>query len=151
MATNPQTSITVTMRDQSGEDGRFKLNVAAPIDMDTLPALFTNLISAIATELTFDAYVAYNQNTTRRLSNEAEGEGNREDKLLFTYEDTTTLKVYQTEVPCRLTSLTTVGVGSDSVPPATWSATKTAWDAFVRSIDGNATSLLDIQIIGRNV
>lgn len=151
MATNPQTKITITERDQSGEDGRFSINVAAPIDMDTLPVLFTDLISAIDTELTIGEFVAYNQNTTRRLSNDAEGSGNREDKLLLIYQDNVTLKVYNTELPCRATTLTTVGVGSDSVPPATWATTKVAWDAFVRSVDGNATELLDVQIIGRNV
>lgn len=151
LATNPQTTITVTERDQSGEDGRFQLHVAAPIDMDTLPALFTNLITAIDTELTLGEFVAYNQNTRRRISNVAEGAGNREDKLLLTYQDNVTLNVYQTELPCRKTTLTTVGVGSDSVPPATWAATKIAWDAFVQSIDGNATTLLDVEIVGRNV
>lgn len=151
MATNPQTKISITERDQSGEDGVFSIHVAAEIDMATLPALFTNLITAIDTELTLGDFVSYNQTTTRRISNVAEGGGNREDKLLMIYQDNVTLKVYNTELPCRQTGLTTVGVGSDSVPPATWAATKTAWDAFVRSIDGNATTLLDVRIIGRNV
>ena len=151
MATNPTSFITVTERDQSGEDGRFKIHVASPIDMDTLPLLFTNLISAIDTELTVGEFIQYAQTTTRRLSNVAEGSGNREDKVLVTYQDDVTLKVYQTELPCRQGGLETAGVGTDSIPPADWSATKTAWDAFVRSIDGNATSMLDAVIVGRNV
>lgn len=151
MALNPDTTIKVTQRDQSGEDSTWQVRPSAPIDMATLPSGFTDLVSAIDSELTLGTFVKYNQNTTRRISNVAEGAGNREDKLLLTYEDTTTFRVYQTELPTRQTGLETVGVGSDSVPPADWSATKTAWDAFVRSIDGNATSLLDVEIIGRNV
>jgi len=151
MATNPTTVLKTTLRDQSGENSAFGIHLAAPIDMDTLPVLWTNFITAITTELTNGLFVRYNQTTTRNISNTAEGGGNREDKLLLTYEDDVTLKVYQVELPCRLPTLTTVGVGSDSVPPATWATTKTAWDALARSIDGNATTLLDVEIIGRNV
>lgn len=151
MARNPDVKLVVTQRDQSGEDTVFSVRPSAPIDMSTLPATFTGLIAALDTELVLGEFIQYSQNEPLRLSNVAEGSGNREDKLLLTYEDTTTFKVYQTEIGCRQTGLTTVGVGSDSVPPATWSATKTAWDAFVVSVDGNATSLLDVEIVGRNV
>lgn len=151
MATNPDTVLKITQRDQSGEDSTWQIRPAAPIDMDTLPVPFTDVISAIDTELTLGVFVKYSQNTARRLTNVAEGAGNREDKLLLTYQDNVTFKVYQTELPTRQTGLTTVGVGSDSVPPATWAGTKTAWDAFCRSIDNNATTLLDVEIVGRNV
>lgn len=151
MATNPQTNVTLTLNDQSGEKTTTKLNVSAPIDLATPPVELTNLVTALDNELTIGLFTAYNQNTVRRLTNVAEGGGNREDKVLLIYEDTVTLKVYTTELGCRNTGLTTVGVGSDSVPPATWSATKVAWDAFVASPDGNPTSLLDVQIVGRNI
>lgn len=151
MAQNPDTIIKVTLRDQSGENSNFGVRPATPEDMSSLSLGFTDLMTAIDTELTLGLFVKYNQNTALRLSNTAEGGGNREDKVLLTYEDDVTKNVYQAEVPCRLTSLATVGVGSDSVPPADWSSTKTAWDTYVRSIDGNATTLLDVEIVGRNL
>lgn len=151
MATNPQSSVSFTQLDQSGEKTTTKLNTAAAIGLDPPPVLFTDLITAIDTELTDGLFVTYTVNDVRRLVNAAVGGGNREDKLLMVFQDNTTLKLYTSEVGCRLPSLTVVGAGSDSVPAATWSATKTAWDAFVRSIDGNQTTLLDVRIIGRNI
>lgn len=151
MASNPQTGIKVTLRDQSGESSAFTINVASPIDMSTLPAGFTSLITALSDDLTLGTFIRYNQTTTRRIVNTAEGGGNREDKALLIYEDNVTKKVYTAEVPCRKTTLTTAGVGTDSVPPAEWANVKTAWDAFAKSPDGNATTLLDVKIVGRNI
>lgn len=151
MASNPQSYVSFTQLDQSGEKTTTKLNTAAPIALDPVAPLFANLITAIDTELTDGLFTAYNVTDVRRLTNAAVGGGNREDKLLMVYQDTVTLKVYTNEIGCRLGSLTTVGSGSDSVPPATWAGTKTAWDAFAVSPDGNATELLDVRIVGRNV
>ena len=151
MATNPTTKITVSELDQSSEVGKFSIHVALPIDMDTLPLPFTDLISAMDTELIDGVNLAYNQSTVRRIQNAGQGTGNREDKLLMTYQDNVTLKIYSTELPCRKSGLAVAGANTDSLDPATYTATKTAWDAFVRSIDGNATTLLDVQIVGRNV
>lgn len=151
MAQNPDTRIKVTLRDQSGEDSSFAIRPASPEDMSALTIPFTDLMTAIDSELSLGLFVKYNQSTSLRLTNTAEGAGNREDKVLLTYEDNVTKNVYQTEIPCRLTSLETVGVGSDSVPPADWATVKTTWDAYARSIDGNATTLLDVEIVGRNI
>lgn len=151
MASNPQAYVSFTQLDQSGEKTTTKLNTAAAIGLDPPPVLFTDLITALDTELVDGLFTAYNVQDVLRLSNAAIGGGNREDKLLMVYEDNVTKKVYTNEVGCRLGTLTTVGAGSDSVPPATWSATKTAWDAFVKSPDGNATTLIDVRIVGRNV
>lgn len=151
MATNPTTVMKTTLRDQSGEDSSFGVHLASPIDLDTLPASWTNFITAIDTEITNGLFVKYNQTTTRNIANTAEGGGNREDKLLMVYQDNVTLKVYTFEMPCRLPTLTTVGVGSDSVPPATWATTKTTFEAVAKSIDGNAVTLLDVRIVGRNI
>lgn len=151
MATNPTSSVTITQNDQSGEKTTIKLNTAAAIGLDPPPILLTNLVTAFDTELTDGLFTAYNVNDVLRLANDAVGGGNREDKLLMVFEDDVTLKVYTAELGCRLGTLTTVGAGSDSVPPATWAGTKVAWDAFVKSVDGNATTLLDIRIVGRNI
>ena len=151
MASNPQASVAFTQLDQSGEKTTTRLNTASAIGLDPPPALFTNLITAIDTELADGLFTAYTVSDVLRLSNAAVGGGNREDKVLMVYEDTVTMKVYTNEIGCRLPSLTVVGAGSDSVPPATWAGTKTAWDLFVASPDGNPTSLIDVRIVGRNI
>lgn len=151
MATNPQYHVSLTQLDQSGEKTVIKLNNPAVVDIDTPAPLLVALQQAFDTELTDGLWTAYGQQAIRRLNNANVGGGNREDKLLMVYEDTVTLKVYTSELGCRLGSLTTIGNGSDSVPPATWAATKAAWDAFVYSVDGNATELIDVRIIGRNI
>lgn len=151
MASNPSTKITVSELDQSGEVGKFSVNIDTPIDMDTLPLPFTDLITALDNELIDGVNTQYAQNTVRRIQNANQGTGNREDKLLMVYQDNVTLKIYITELPCRKAGLAVASTGSESLPPATYATTKTTWDAFVRSVDGNATTLLDVQIIGRNV
>ena len=151
MASNPQASVAFTQLDQSGEKTTTRLNTASAIGLDPPPVLFTNLITAIDTELADGLFTAYTVSDVLRLSNAAVGGGNREDKVLMVYEDTVTMKVYTNEIGCRLPTLTVVGAGSDSVPSATWAATKVAWDLFVASPDGNPTSLIDVRIVGRNI
>lgn len=151
MATNPQYHVSLTQLDQSGEKTVIKLNNPAIVDIDTPAPLLVALQNAFDTELTDGLWTAYGQQAIRRLNNANVGGGNREDKLLMVYQDNITLKVYTSELGCRLGSLTTIGNGSDSVPPATWAATKVAWDAFVYSVDGNATTLIDVRIVGRNI
>jgi hypothetical protein len=78
------------------------------------------------------------------------GQGNREDKLELRYTDNVTFTIYTMEVPCRQGDLTT-SEGSDLLPTDDWAATKTAFEAVVRSPDGNAVTLQSVRIIGRNV
>jgi hypothetical protein len=151
MAVNPQPTVSLTQLDQSGEKTNIRLNTPAVVALDPADTLLTALQNAFDTELTDGLWTAYNTAEVLRLNNANVGGGNREDKLLMVYEDNVTKKVYTSELGCRLGSLTTIGNGSDSVPPATWSATKIAWDAFVYSVDGNATTLIDVRIVGRNV
>jgi len=95
--------------------------------------------------------VTYNASITRRLSTATAGAGNREDKLEFKYVDNTTFKPYTIEVPCRKGTLVTE-TGSDQIPLATWETlTKPAFEAIARSPDGNAVTLTNVRLIGRNV
>lgn len=151
MATNPSTKVAITELDQSSEVGKFSIHVAAPIDLDTPDPLLVAFVSAIDTELIDGINLSYIQTTTRRIQNAGQGTGNREDKLLMTYQDNVTLKIYQIEMPCRKPTLTVAGANTDSLDPADWSATKTAFEALATSIDGNAVTLLDVEIVGRNV
>lgn len=150
MATNPSYSITPNTVDQSGEPTGFKINLAGVVDLEPIPALLTNLITALDTELVQWTPINYTETIVRRLSTATVGAGNREDKVELKYFDNVTLKPYLTEVGCRQGALATEP-GSDLVPTATWTATKTAFEALVRSPDGNAVTLSQVRIVGRNV
>jgi len=152
MARNPDNRWTFNTFDQSSEPTSFSVHAASgTMDLSTIPAAVTNLITAIDTELVDWTPIAYNANITRRLSTASVGEGNREDKLEFKYFDNTTFKAYTVEVPCRKGDLATES-GSDLIPLATWETlTKPAFEAIARSPDGNAVTLAQVRLIGRNV
>lgn len=144
--------LTFSTFDQSSEPTSFRVNLPAgalPDLSGTIPANITALISALDTELVDWTAVSYTANQTRRLSAATSGDSNREDKVELTYVDNVTFKRYTTEVPCRKGTLTTE-TGSDLIPAATWSATKTAFEALARSPEGNAVTLTQVRLIGRS-
>jgi hypothetical protein len=144
--------LTFGTLDQSSEPTSFRVNLPAgalPDLSGTIPANITALVSALDTELVDWTAVTYTANQTRRLSTALVGESNREDKLELSYVDNTTFKRYTSEVPCRKGGLATES-GSDLIPAATWSATKTAFEALVRSPEGNAVTLQAVRLIGRS-
>lgn len=151
MARNPDNKATFNTIDQSGERSGFSVHLASgAVDLTTIPAAWTALITALDTELVDWTPVNYIGNITRKLATVEVGEGNREDKVELKYQDNTTFGVYTVEVPCRKGALTTI-TGTDLIDPATWATTKTAFEALARSPDGNAVTLLSVRIIGRNV
>jgi len=152
MARNPDNKISLNTLDQSGEPTGFQLHIAAgAVDLATTPAALTNLVTAIDTELVNWTPVSYSATITKRLSTASVGMGNREDKLEFKYFDNVTFKPYTVEVPCRKGTLETE-VGSDLIPAATWETlTKPAFEAYAKSPDGNAVTLGQVRLIGRNV
>lgn len=151
MARNPDNKATFNTIDQSGERSGFSVHIAAgPVDLTAIPAAWTNLVTALDTELVDWTPVNYIGNITRKLATVDVGEGNREDKVELKYQDTVNFASYTVEVPCRKGGLATE-VGSDIIPVATYPTTKTAFEALARSPDGNAVTLLSARIIGRNV
>jgi len=152
MARNPDNKLTFGTLDQSSEPTSFQIHVAAgAVDLAAIPAAITTLVTAIDTELVDWTAITYTYNVTRRLSTALVGEGNREDKLEFKYIDNVTYKPYTTEIPCRQGDLATES-GSDLIPAATWATlTKPAFEALAKSPDGNAVTLSQIRLIGRNV
>jgi len=152
MARNPDNKMSLNTLDQSSEPTGFQVHIASgAVDLSTTPATLTNLVTAIDTELVDWTAVSYSATITKRLSTASVGEGNREDKLELKYYDNTTFKPYTVEIPCRKGSLVTE-TGSDLIPLATWETlTKPAFEAYVKSPDGNAVTLGQVRLIGRNV
>jgi len=151
MARNPDNKFTFGTLDQSSEPTSFQVHIASgAIDLSTIPAGAADLITDLDTELVDWTAITYTVNSTRRLSTASVGQGNREDKLELKYFDNVTFKPYTVEVPCRKGDLATES-GSDLIPAATWTATKASFEAYVKSPDGNAVTLGQVRLIGRNV
>lgn len=151
MARNPDNKMSMNTLDQSGEPTGFQVHIASgAVDLSTTPTTLTALITALDTELVNWTAVSYSATITKRLSTASIGASNREDKLELKYYDNVTFKPYTVEVPCRKGDLVTE-TGSDVIPAATWTATKTAFEAYAKSPDGNAVTLGQVRLIGRNV
>lgn len=151
MARNPDNKMSLNTLDQSSEPTGFQVHIASgAVDLSTTPAALTALVTALDAELVNWTAVSYSATITKRLSTASIGAGNREDKVELKYYDNTTFKPYTVEVPCRKGDLVTE-TGSDVIPAATWTATKTAFEAYAKSPDGNAVTLGQVRLIGRNV
>ena len=84
------------------------------------------------------------------------GTGNREDKWLVHYHDTTSEEKKSFSIPCRFpTSDFTMILGTDFMDPAdpAWTALRDAMAAasFMVSNTGGAVALDAIQLVGRNL
>lgn len=151
MPRNPQFSFNVSMVDQSAEIGRFSVNTLAPEDMNALSAEATDFMLAV-NDVTVGLVTQESALSVKKLTNTRIGSGNREDKMMATYQDNTTLAVYQIDLPTRDNTLATVA-GTDyyNLTIAPWANFKTKFEAFVVSPDGNAVTLLSVKLVGRNV
>jgi len=145
---NPQYQISFNGKDQSTEPWTFRLHTADLVTVASAPELVTDLQTALDAELHVGLDISnYISSGTRKVNNSL-SEGNREDKVLYTYQDNTTLAIYQVEIPCRSGGIVT-SEGSDVIPEASWAATKTALEAY-RSADGNTITVLQARLIGRS-
>jgi hypothetical protein len=75
----------------------------------------------------------------------------RENKWLIRYEDTTTHQVYRNEVPGA--DLTLLATNSDmaDLSLTAWTDFITAFEAVVKSPDGNAVNFLDAEFVGKRL
>lgn len=151
MAVNPSYASNFSIVDRSGEISGFTVNLAAPFDAVTPGTPHTDFVAAVA-GVTDGVLLRVNGLASLKVSNVATAPaGQREDKWLCTYQDNVTLALYALELPCRKSALTTVA-GTDTVDlgVAPWIAFKTAFETYVKSPDQNATTLLEVRLVGRN-
>lgn len=151
MARNPTFVFTQARVDRSGEPCSISFNVTdGAFDLEDLGAIA--LMNAIDNVID-GAVKTGTLSTITRVSNVAHATtGQREDKWLLQYEDTTTHVLYNMELPCRKKTLEPP-VDTDLMPlaEAPWSALKTAFDnGIIKSPDGNAVSLQSVRYVGRN-
>lgn len=151
MAVNPANKLTISMYDQSGEPTSFVANRATPDDLSAgLPTALTAFLTAVDPYVDFNAttITKVSANAGRRVSNDKIGTGNREDKWLFNFQDDTTLAPYSVEIPLRTGGQILVP-GTDFLAEGSVDAFRTEAEALFLSPDGNAGSLLTVQLIGR--
>lgn len=75
----------------------------------------------------------------------------RELKWLVSYRDNVTLREYQIEIPCAdLTDNLLANTDKADLASTDWAAFVTAFEAGAKSLDGNAVTVLDAFVVGRN-
>lgn len=151
MASNPQIQFGVTMRDYSAEPSTFTLYTAAPEDLVAgLSTPMVDLMTAIG-DVTLGLVTKETASEVKKLTNVRIGSGNREDKIEVSYQDNTTLELFQTDLPTRDNTLLPVA-GTDFYPIGTapWANLKTKWEAGAVSPNGNAVTVISFRLVGRN-
>lgn len=145
-----------TILDNSGESSKFQVRV-----LELTSGNFATWVSDMADlGSAIGGIINGTQATERRILDKlflsrtrpASTDAQREKKWLVVYEDSTTHKLYRSELPCADLSLLTSG--SDrivSFPTGPLADFKTAWEAFVKSPDGNAVTLSYIEFVGKRL
>jgi len=154
MARNPTIDYSLTYVDQSGEKSTTGFQITAPVDLTAWPDTDYAALEAAIAGVTNGLLTARRSGETMNVSNAKVGPAgaNREDKILITMQDDTTLVPYSFTLPCRDNTLNPVS-GTDyynlSVTP--WSTLKSAVELVWRSPDGNAGTMESAKLVGRNV
>lgn len=113
-------------------------------------ALQSAIDAVIVGNLASDRIIAVDNFITR--ARPASPAAQRENKWLLIYEDNTTHRLYRNELPTA--DLTLLTGGSDFISDLTvapWAAFKTAFEAVVLSPAGNATTLREVQFVGKRL
>lgn len=74
----------------------------------------------------------------------------RELKWLAKYQDNVNNRTYRFEIPCADASLLTANVDRLDLTSGPGAALKSAIDANAKSQDGNAVTLVSVELVGRN-
>lgn len=152
MARNPDWSVTFSKLDYSGEPAVFSLHTAAHVDVDTQPVALSEFITALG-DISTGLLRKLSSGQSKKITNGASAtEGNREERILLEYADNDTLAIYNTEIPCRKsTVLPPQGTDQFNLAVAPWVNFKTKFEALARSPDGNTVTLQAAYLMGKNV
>lgn len=153
------TDVVVSVRDYDAEQSKYTLHgitlTAANFDAQVAAAI--NLIGEIDN-------VILGSKTQREIragivryapGAVADKDAQRESKWLFRYYDATTYEWYTMEVPTAdLSLLDDAAKGTmskDAVINPNWATLKTAFEAYMRSPNGNAVVLEEVLHVARNI
>lgn len=152
------TYIFFTLADKSKEKATTSMNLAALAgDGSNYAALLASEASMLsAIQGITDGAVFEHALVARRvrLTNVWPNTGHREDKWLVRYQDNTSLKVYNCEIPNANEAGMHMATGTDFWDLENLAVAQSDFiDAFetnVKSVAGNAVTVLSVQYVGRN-
>lgn len=146
--------VSFSYKDASGENSSVSVYVTALPDLSGagLPATLDAFLNDALGFLSAGDNQYITASETRNQSIASVGTGNREDKYLVRCQDNVTGDIVTFTVPCRKNTLT-MNAGTDIVDSsqAGYADMKTALEAFVKSKSGNAVTLVDVRLVGRNL
>ncbi len=151
--------VTEKYNDVSGQSSTFGYNIISltAANYDAQMVLIDALRDATedVTSGELDGLKVLSRNSDSGAAKSSEAVARRELKWLVTYEDTTTLKKYQLEIPCPDVALVALYDGTEQknavLTHANWVAWITAFEAVARSPTGGAVNVLAAREVGRNL
>lgn len=152
MARNPNLVLNAPTVDRSGESTRLQANIPAAIDLSTgTPTILTDFLTAFAayTEMTAPNLKSVSSNSLLRINQGLRfGVGHREIKWKLHFTDNVTGIAYEATVPLAQ-NLDAISEGTDFLANALWagSAIETSAEALFHSNDGNAGTLVAIELV----
>lgn len=148
-------SVVFSLLDYSGESSRSKFEVTT-INAGNLATVVSDL-SDLGTAIDGISLMtlATQQTVLDSLflsrAKPASVDAQREKKWLIRYEDTTTHKIYRNEIPGADLSLLATNSDMADLSLGAWTSFIAAFEAVVKSPDGNAVSFLDAQYVGKRL
>lgn len=137
------------------EKGRCRFNIVdlTAANLVATQALLVSLLAAIQGmvigELNKERIVL--SDTLSSSAPAASNLAQRENKWLVRYTDTTTHRIFKGEIPTADLSLLSGNSEFLNLAADEGLAFKTAFEAVVKSIEGNAVQLISVQFVGRTV
>lgn len=153
----PNSRFAQTYIDFSGEKSTVDFPIR-PMTAATIAAVLTELatlgtaIAGLSSGVLVKS-IATQDNTNLGGALPTDPNAQRERKWLVRFQDLTTLRYGQVEIPVAEVSSTLLLPGTDQadLSAAEWVAFIGAFETTARSIDGNAVNVLTAKLVGRNL
>lgn len=151
MAVNPDYLDTMTFLDRSAEKGSVTIHVDGAALQATKDA-YSTAVRAISDML----FMSTQRSLVYKDTGAIVGTGQREDKYLVSYHDTSNQAQFSFTIPGRNDTLLSTEPGTDMYSllagdNPTLAAFVTAFEAYAKSPDGNPVEVDVIRAVGRNI
>lgn len=150
---------TLTQNDHSNEKTRTSYRVSDIVDLATLDAANAAMAAMITAQGNITNSVLKSKKVslgTVVVNNAipASLDSQRERKIVIKYEDVATADLYSLEIGCADTDALVIPSGTDLITLADgafMAAYVTAFEANVKSANGNAVTVISATLVGRNL
>jgi len=147
--------VGISFLDYSGEPSstRFGITTMTAANFDAVNLDVTDLVTGIdgISLLTIASQRVVSGQLFLSRAKPASVEAQREKKWLIRYEDTVTHLLYRNEIPGADLSLLATNSDMANLALAPWVSFIAAFEAVVRSPDGNAVDFIDAQYVGKRL